>query len=56
MLFRTTYHRDGSVTIWDIYLQQWKRTAQPSDRVFESLSHKDRERIMRHCKLSVADN
>lgn len=23
--YRTTYHRDGTVTVWDVYQQQWRR-------------------------------
>ncbi len=25
--YRTTYHRDGSVSYWSVYLQQWQRTS-----------------------------
>jgi hypothetical protein len=44
----TTYHRDGSVTLWDVYSQQWVRTDAPSDEVYASLSASERARIMRH--------
>jgi len=47
--YRTTYHRDGSVTVWDVYSQQWRRTDRPSDRVLASLSASERARVIRHC-------
>lgn len=25
--YKTTYHRDGTVTYWSVYLQQWKRVS-----------------------------
>lgn len=47
--YRTRYHRDGSVTYWDVYAQQWSR--QPaeriSDAVLASLSETERRRIAR---------
>ena len=46
--YATTYHRDGSVTVWDVYTQGWVRTGRPSDRILASCSS-DRERIKRHC-------
>lgn len=48
--YRTTYHRDGTVTVWDVYTQSWLRTAQPSDKVLASLSPKERERVKEHCE------
>ena len=47
--YQTRYHRDGTVTIWDVYAQQWLRTSDPSDRVLASLSDAQRERVIRHC-------
>lgn len=49
--YRTTYHRDHTVTIWDVYQQRWLRTARPSDAVLASLSPSERERVMRHCEI-----
>lgn len=23
--YRTKYHRDGTVTVWDVYQQEWRR-------------------------------
>ena len=49
--FKTRYHRDGSVTVWDVYQQQWVRTTRPEDRVLASLSTDERERVMAHCGI-----
>lgn len=50
-MYRTVYHRNGEVTVWDVYQQQWVRTARPRDEVLASLSTDSRERVLRHCKL-----
>lgn len=47
--YATTYHRDRTVTVWDVYKQQWLRTSDPSDRVLASLSTSERDRVMLHC-------
>jgi hypothetical protein len=47
--YATTYHRDGSVTVWDVYAQQWLRTSRPSDRILASLSASERSRVVLHC-------
>jgi hypothetical protein len=46
---RTTYHRDGTITVWDVYTQSWVRTSAPSDALLASLSEHERTRIVRHC-------
>lgn len=46
--YDTTYHRDGSVTVWDVYRQGWLRTESPSDDVLASLSPEEREKIIAH--------
>lgn len=51
-LFRTTFHRDGTVTIWDVYTQQWVRTAHPLDELLASLSKPEYERVLRHCHIT----
>ena len=35
----TTYHRDGTVTLWDCLQQSWVRTAYPSDELYATLAH-----------------
>lgn len=48
---KITYHRDGTVTLWNVYFQQWERTERPSDRVLASLDQKDKARVIKHCNL-----
>jgi hypothetical protein len=50
--YQTKFHRDGSVTIWNVYTQQWQRTSNPSDSVLASLSVKECERVIKHCGIS----
>lgn len=45
---KNTYHRDGTVTCWNVYTQQWERSANVSDRVLASMEQKERERVIRH--------
>lgn len=49
--YATTFHRDGTVTVWDVHQQQWVRTSRPSDQILASCSS-DRERIKRHCGIA----
>lgn len=44
---RTTYHRDGSVTVWNVFTQTWTRTRHPSDKLLSSLGA-ERERVIQH--------
>lgn len=46
-LYRTTYHRDGTVTVWDVYQQQWVRMAarDVSDRMLSTFDASERARI-----------
>jgi hypothetical protein len=48
----TTYHRDHTVTLWNVYTQSWMRTSRPSDRVLASLTPRERARVLRHCKIA----
>lgn len=45
---QTTLHRDGSVTHFDIFRQQWVRDTHLSDEVLMSMSATERERVLRH--------
>ncbi len=47
--YAVKFHRDGSVTVWDVYTQGWVRTSAPSDAMLASLGSKERERVIRHC-------
>ena len=46
---KTKYHRDGTVTLWDIYRQAWVRirASRISDEILSSLSSHERTRIAR---------
>ena len=48
-LYKSTYHRDGTVTLWDCYRQRWTRPAagEVSDQVLATLSAVERKRIAR---------
>lgn len=53
-LYATTYHTDGTVTVWDVYSQQWlRRIGRPNDRILASLSPEERERVIRHCGAEI---
>ena len=46
----TTYHRDGTITVWDIFRTEWIR-ARPRDleaRIWASQSVDDRAKWRRH--------
>ena len=44
---KTKYHRDGSVTLWNVYTQTWQRrsASRISDDVLSTLSPEERKRI-----------
>lgn len=46
-LYTTTYHCDGTVTVWDVYEQRWTRMAagRVGDRILASLNDSERKRI-----------
>ena len=47
--YPTTYHRDGTVTVWDCHMQSWRRLAAGdcSDRLLATLDNAERARIAR---------
>lgn len=49
--FETKFHRDHTVTVWDVYAQSWTRTARPADHVLASLETNERTRVMKHCGI-----
>lgn len=53
--YETTLHSDGTVTVWDVYSQQWLRTRNPSVHLLASLMPEEREKIIRHCEKGVRD-
>jgi hypothetical protein len=50
--YRTTYHRDGTVSVWDCYAQSYTRTASPSAQLLATLSPSERVRVLRHTARS----
>jgi hypothetical protein len=46
---KTTFNRDGSVTLWNVYTQAWMRVraGRISDEVLASLPTRERARIVR---------
>lgn len=55
-MLETRFHRDGTVTVWNVYTQQWERTGNPSDRVLASLETQERRRVMRHVETREVRN
>lgn len=55
---KTTYHRDGTVTVWDVYAQQWRRVPASGllaavtapNAVLPTLPQAERLRISRHAQ------
>ena len=45
---RTTLHRDGTVTTYNIFREQWQRGRRVSDRVLASMGEEERRRVLRH--------
>ena len=56
MTYGIRTHRDGSVTIWDVYAQQWVRTFSPGDAQLASLDPAARARVMRHLERVQRSN
>lgn len=46
--FKTRFHRDATITLWDVYTQSWERTGRPSDAQLAAMPAAERERVIRH--------
>ena len=46
--YGATCHRDGTVTFWDVYRQEWRRSGQLTDRTLATLDEKERKRVSQH--------
>ena len=46
-IYKTKFHRDGTVTIWNVYAQAWQRHQADliADSVLATLSDSERARI-----------
>jgi hypothetical protein len=53
---KTTYHRDGTVTLWHVYEQAWHRTGAPTGRLLASLDPDERLKVLRHTKKWRTEN
>jgi hypothetical protein len=53
----STYHRDGTVTLWDVYCQRWRRlpAANVTDQILATLSDRDRQLIKRMAVRAKGD-
>jgi hypothetical protein len=49
-----TYHRDGTVTLWDVFSEEWVRTGSPSDRLLGALPGAEIDRIRRYLHNGVS--
>ena len=47
-MHKVTFHRDGTITFWDVYAQSWERTSAPADRDLASMGPRVRARVLRH--------
>ena len=46
--FKTRFHRDATITLWDVHTQSWERTRRPSDAQLAAMPAAERERAIRH--------
>lgn len=47
--YKITYHRDGTVTYWSVYQQQWIRKAsEVSDDELAAMSAQERDKVIHH--------
>lgn len=46
-----TCHRDGTVSFWSVYRQQWVRTRYITDREFAAMNPEQRERARKHLNV-----
>ena len=49
--YKTKFHLDGTVTLWDVYAQQWHRDRWFDDAVLSSLSRDERQDVIKHCRI-----
>jgi len=49
--YKTKYHKNGSVTIWDCYSQSWRvRIKNVSHDILATLLSTDRDKVIEHTK------
>lgn len=48
---KTTLHKDGTITYWSVYNQQWEiRTWHIPDQELAAMSDKERQKVIKHLK------
>jgi hypothetical protein len=47
------YHRDGTVTLWDVFSRAWVRTDNPNDQLLGTLPRAEIDRIRRYLQNRV---
>ena len=53
---RTTCHRDGTVTFWSVYQQEWiRRTSLVPDQELAAMSEQERAKAQRHLDQAPQD-
>ena len=46
---KPTYHKDGTVTYWAVYRQQWiERAASVPDNELAAMGEKERNKVIEH--------
>lgn len=54
MSIKTTYHRDGTVTYWSVYNQQWVRHASTvPDAELAAMGSDERDKVLRHLAPAI---
>lgn len=54
--FSPTFHRDNTITLWDVHVQQWVRTSTPTEAQMCSMARDvNPARVRRHCRMSGMD-
>ena len=52
--YRTVYHRDGSVTYWSVYRQQWvRRTDWVPMSELAAMTRDERNRVIKHLARAI---
>jgi hypothetical protein len=55
--YKNTYHRDGSITYWSVYNQQWVRKVFfVPVRELAAMSHEEVDRVRKHLKKSEGNS
>lgn len=49
--YRTIFHRDGSITVWNCLTGNFHRTSTPNNELLATLSESERSRVIRHCGI-----